>query len=75
MIACLVECPDGRMKLVFDDVSGDSETNPVRWVFDWFYTHKRYDLEKLKVGLSEEEYQLIGENVVSRLLALGGHVR
>lgn len=75
VVACLVECPGGQTKLVFDDVSGNAETNPVLWAFDWFYTHNRYDSAALKVGLSDEEYRIIGENLVFRLLALGGQAR
>ena len=67
---------DGTSRLVFDDVTGDSLTNPITWSFESFYTSRHYrdqDLEQL--NLTAREYQLIGESIVARLLALNDRVK
>ncbi len=58
------------------DVKGESCINPVAWSFSSFYTQREYrdeDLDQMK--LSDREYQIIGESLVSRLLALNGRIK
>jgi hypothetical protein len=46
------------------------------WKHEWFFTHKRLPSKELDdMALSAEQYRLIGENVVARLLALSGRVK
>jgi hypothetical protein len=76
VVVCLRTTENGNSKLIFDDVIGDSSLNPVEWSFSSFYTWREYsddDLNQLK--LSSREYQMIGENIVARLLALNGRIK
>ena len=76
VVASLRDMGNGTSKLILDDVSSGSVTNPITWSFDCFYTWRDYsgaDLDQLK--LSDREYQLIGENLVLRLLALNGRLK
>jgi hypothetical protein len=76
VVVCLRTTGDGKSKLIFDDVKGNSALNPVAWSFSNFYTWHEYndeDLDQLK--LSSREYQMIGENLVARLLALNGRIK
>jgi len=76
VVVCLRRTENGKSKIIFDDVKGDSSLNPVAWLFSSFYTWSEYsdeDLDQMK--LSSREYQMIGENLVARLLALKGHTK
>ena len=76
VVACLRDDGDGISKLIFDDVDGDSTTNPIQWSFSSFYTWRDYpdgDLNQMK--LSPQEYQTIGETLVARLLARNRRVK
>ena len=75
VVACLRNMGNGTSKLILDDVSGDSVTNPIAWSFESFYTWRDYNDEDLdEMTLSESEYQMIGENLIARLLALNERV-
>jgi hypothetical protein len=76
VVVCLQTTENGKSKLIFDDVVGDSSLNPVAWSFSSFYTCREYsdeDLDQMKLG--SREYQMIGENLVARLLALNGRIK
>jgi hypothetical protein len=76
VVACLRTTGNGKSKLIFDDVKGDSSLNPVEWSFNGFYTWREYsdeDLDQMK--LTTREYQMIGENLVARLLALNARTK
>ncbi len=76
VVVCLRTTEKGKSKVIFDDVKSDSPLNPVEWSFSSFYTWQEYsdeDLDQMK--LSSREYQMIGENLVARLLALNGRVK
>jgi len=76
VVACLRDMGNGTSKLILDDVSTETVANPIAWSFDCFYTWRDYsdaDLDQLK--LSDREYQMIGENLVWRLLALNGRLK
>jgi hypothetical protein len=76
VVACLRDIGNGSSKLTLDDVSGDRTNNPVAWTFTNFYTGRDYENEPLdEMNLSAAEYQMIGENLVARLLALNGRVK
>ncbi len=73
VVVCLRRVEDGKSKLIFDDVKGDSCVNPITWSFDTFYTWREYGDEDLnQMKLSDREYQMIGVTLVARLLALSG---
>jgi hypothetical protein len=76
VVACIRDLGDGMSRLILDDVTSGSLTNPTAWSFDAFYTWREYsdaDLDLMK--LSDREYQAIGQNPVARLLALNGRVK
>ena len=76
VVACIRDLGDGMSRLILDDVTSGSLTNPIAWSFDAFYTRRDYsdaDLDQMK--LSDREYQAIGQNLVTRLLALNGRVK
>jgi len=76
VVLCLQNMGNGRSKLIFDDVQGDSSSNPITWSFENFFTLGDYcdeDLDQMK--LTDREYQMIGENLVACLLALNGRVK
>jgi hypothetical protein len=76
VVVCLRTTENGKSKLIFDDVKGNSSLNPVAWSFNSFYTWREYDdgdLDQMK--LSSREYQMIGENLVARLLALNSRIK
>jgi hypothetical protein len=76
VVACLRTTENGKSKLIFDDVVGDSSLNPVAWSFSNFYTWREYSDEDLDQSkLSSREYQMIGENLVARLLTLNGRIK
>ncbi len=76
VVVCLRTTGDGKSKLIFDDVKGNSPVNPVAWSFSSFNTWREYsdeDLDQMKLG--SHEYEMIGENLVARLLALNGRIK
>jgi hypothetical protein len=76
VVACLRDMGDGTSRLDFDDVTGDSLTNPITWSFESFYTSRHYraqDLEQL--NLTAREYQMIGESLVAGLMAFNDRVK
>jgi hypothetical protein len=74
VVACLRDIGNGTSKLTFDDVSGDRTNNPVAWKFTNFFTGRDY-VALDEMNLSAGEYQMIGETLVARLLALNGRVK
>lgn len=76
VVACLRNMGNGTSKLILDDVSSDSLINPIAWTFESFYTWRDYnDADLGELTLSERDYQMIGENLVLRLLALNGRLK
>ena len=76
VVACLRDIGNGTSRLSFDDVSGDRPNNPVAWTFADFFTGRDYENKALdEMNLSAGEYQMIGENLIARLLALNGRVK
>ena len=76
VVVCLRTTGDGKSKLIFDNVKSNSPLNPVAWSFSSFNTWREYsdeDLDQMKLG--SREYQMIGENLVARLLALTGRIK
>jgi hypothetical protein len=76
VVACLRDMGNGTSRLILDDATSDSLTNPIAWSFDSFYTWRDYgDADLDRMNLSDREYQAIGQNLVARLLALNGRVQ
>ena len=73
VVAILEDVGDGKSSLIFDDVRLDRETGSSRWLFENTYTQKQYPNKTLdNLELTPEDYRIIGENLVLRLLALNG---
>jgi hypothetical protein len=76
IVICLRDIGDGTSRIIFDDVIGDTQENPINWQFNCFYTWNYYDNKILNsMKLTDREYQEIGENIVARLLALNNRVK
>ena len=71
VVVCLRNLGNGQSRLIFDDVKGDSEKNPVSWMFETFCTWNAYDNKQLdEMKLSADDFKRIGEVLVARLLAI-----
>ena len=76
VVTSLHDLGNGTSKLIFDDVSAASTNSPVVWTFDRFFTSQDFKNEDLDhMNLTALEYQMIGEIVVARLLALNGRMK
>lgn len=74
--AFLKDEKDGSIRLVFNDIEATSAGDSPSWKHIALFTHNDYDAKSLKeLSLSKEQFAEIGENVVIRLLALGGHLK
>jgi hypothetical protein len=65
---------NGKSRLFLDNVKASSDTNPINWKFDAFYTFSP-ELQNSKIesmALTDEQYRDIGVAVMARLLALTG---
>ena len=74
LAVCLRDMGDGTSRIFFDDVDADRLENPIKWNHAFFYTFTP-ELENVrinKMGLTDQQFQEIGESVVARLLALNG---
>jgi hypothetical protein len=59
--------------LVLDDVEATTSETPIDWKHIVPYTSSAFDAKSLAdLSLSKEQYAEIGENLIIRLLALGG---
>ena len=77
VVVCLRDMENGSSRLFFDDVSADKTHNPISWSHEYFYTYtpefENGTLDAL--ALSDEDLQLIGAAVVTRLLTLNSRVK
>jgi hypothetical protein len=70
VVVSLVDVPDGRVRLVFDDVERAESSDPRRWDHEFFFTRTELDREAaLKVEVSQAELAKIGFAVLARLAA------
>jgi hypothetical protein len=66
----IVEKPDGKARLVFDDIRRVGSTAPTEWTTDWFFTRIEFEMaDLLEGGLGDEDFANIGHAVVARLAA------
>ena len=74
---CLRDMGNGTSRIFMDDVKSTSIQNPTSWQYDCFYTYTpEFENSKIdEMGISDEDFQKIGEVIVARLLALNGRVR
>jgi hypothetical protein len=67
---------DGSIRLVFNDVEALSAGDGPNWKHIDVFTAATYDAKSFKeLSLSKEQFAQIGENLVIRLLSVGGHFR
>ena len=74
LAVCLRDMGDGTSRIFLDDVEADKLENPIKWSHSFFYSFTP-ELENdcvNKMGLTDQQFQEIGESVVARLLALNG---
>jgi hypothetical protein len=76
VVVCLRNIGNGISKLILDDVQSNSSANPISWCFKHFYTWREFSDEDLnQMKLSDDDYKMIGENIVARLLGLNARVK
>jgi len=74
--AFIKEQDDGTIRLVFNDVKATEETETPNWKHSVLFTSNSYEAEAMKnLSLSKNQFAEIGENLVIRLLALGGYLK
>ncbi len=67
---------DGSIRLVFNDVEASTGTDNPDWKHIVLFTSNNYNAKSLKeLSLSKEQFAQIGENLIIRLIALGGHLK
>ena len=76
VVAFIKDQEDGSIRLVFNDVETSSGTDNPDWKHIVHFTSNSYNSKSFKeLSLSKEQFAQIGENLVIRLLALGGHLK
>ena len=71
VVAYFQEGKPGHLRLTFDDVKKVEGQTPNEWRKKVLFTHIDFPIDKtLELGLTQETYATIGENLVVRLLAL-----
>ena len=74
--AFIKEQEDGSIRLVFNDVEATSGSDKPDWKHVVLFTHNSYNAKSFKdLSLSKEQFAEIGENLIIRLLALGGYLK
>lgn len=67
---------NGSVVLVLNDVEAVSSSEEPNWKHVSLFTSSSYNADSLKnLSLSKEQFADIGENLVIRLLALGGNLK
>jgi hypothetical protein len=67
---------DDSIRLVFNDVEASSDAENPDWKHIVLFTSNSYNAKSLKeLSLSKEQFAQIGESLIIRLLALGGHLK
>jgi hypothetical protein len=70
VIASLTRLPDGSVRLVLAD---GRATTPGHYAETELFTSRDYDRDTLAtLALGEREFQMIGENIIARLVATSG---
>jgi len=71
VVASLRATPDGRLFVVLDDVRQQPAVDALSWTHERFFTTSGYPRQELEnLGLTQEQFAKLGENIVIRLLAL-----
>jgi hypothetical protein len=73
-VACsLLRLPNGRLRVVLDDVRNLAPGESGPWQHEFFVTFKDYEQAELSsLDLSEDELAAFGHYVLARLLAANG---
>jgi hypothetical protein len=67
---------DGKLRLVLNDVVATSSGESPDWRHNVLFTSNTYDENLLKnCNLSNEQYTEIGQNLIMRLLVIGGFLK
>ena len=67
---------DGNLRLVLNDVIATSSGESPDWRHNVLFTSNTYDEDLLKnCNLSNEQFAEIGQNLIMRLLVLGGFLK
>jgi hypothetical protein len=70
VVASLVPRPDGSLRLVLDDVAISPSTGMTLWRVRGSYTFIDWPRDAVaNMKLSPRDYQILGENLLARLLA------
>lgn len=73
VVACLREVDGNKLRLIFDDVVTNNPHHPVDWKTEMLFTFNDYDKKQMSsLSLTKEDYAMIGENLVIRLLVREG---
>lgn len=76
VIAHLKRTHNEEITLVLDDVISDNQLMPRRWETSSFFTSISYDSDSTgELRLTKEQYAMIGENLIIRLLSLGDEAK
>jgi hypothetical protein len=71
VVVSLLETSEGRLCLVLDDAQHQPGVDASVWRPNCFFTAREYSkAELVEAELSTEQFALIGENIVMRLVAL-----
>jgi len=75
VLASLTEL-GSNTRIVFDDVERQGAVDGIAWAHKCLFTVIDYPTKDLqRLALSEDQFARIGENVVTRLLALAGKLK
>jgi hypothetical protein len=70
VVVSLVDAPDGKVRLVFDDVLRDGSGDARAWRHQFFFTRTEVDLDALQeTKLSDSDLARIGFAIAARLAA------
>ena len=76
VVAYLRKESGDKLQLVLNDVVATSNTDSPDWRHNVLFTSNLYDSESLKqCSFSKEQFAEIGENLVMRLLVIGGFLK
>lgn len=74
VVCGLRDLPNGRVRLVLDDVANESESNLGPWGHRVLFTWKDFEAQDIDgLRLSEKELADFGHSVLSRLVAYRQH--
>jgi len=74
VVCGLRDLPNGRVRLVLDDVANESASSRGPWLHHVLFTWRDFEAQKIDdLNLSEKELAEFGFNVLARLVAYRQH--